>query len=522
MYSKTTDNIKTQEDSSQSIMDQVNEQYDNLTEKNDENGTNTGDQFMNLFSNPPKKSNMRKNTSFLTLDVGEQIFDRIFKNVKNLDDDKVNKNEFLKRFKEMGILSDDPRAKAIFEKAELLPNNISEQELEYLIKDNLQMTEKILAEELIMPEFQKFKKEVHQVYKDVKLHTAGKVADYIPQLAIANPNHFGVSICTIDGQRFGFGETNQQFSVQSTSKPISYCVALENLGHNKVHKHVGMEPSGVEFNAISLNRDGKPHNPLINAGAIMICSLLKPELEDAERFSYQTRMWEKLCAGKKINYDNTVFLSERGSADTNFALAYLMKSRGAFPEDVDIQRTLEFYFQQCSLECDTDKMSIIAATLANGGLNPLTGEQVFKIETVRNCLSLMNSCGMYDYSGEFAFRVGLPAKSGVSGAIMTVVPGVMGFCTYSPPLDKYGNSSRGVQFCEIMAKKFSLHYFQIDKGQDLRIRKIDQKFDYTIDLIKYSACGDAASVKRLLLTGVDPKIGDYDNRTPIHLAASQG
>lgn len=153
-------------------------------------------------------------------------------------------------------------------------------------------------------------------------------------------------------------------------------MALEEHGEEKVSKHVGVEPSGVSFNAITLNPDGLPHNPLINAGAIMIASLIKPELEDAGRFTHAMKVWEAL-AGDHITYDNTVYLSERNTADTNFALAYLMKSKGAFDEGADIQRSLQFYFMLCSLESDSERMSVIAGTLANGGTNPITGEQVF-------------------------------------------------------------------------------------------------------------------------------------------------
>jgi len=209
---------------------------------------------------------------------------------------------------------------------------------------------------------------------------------------------------------------------------------------------VGVEPSGVSFNAITLNPDNLPHNPLINAGAIMIASLIKPEFEDSARFSYCMNIWDRLC-GDKVTYDNTVFLSERNSADTNFALAYLMKSKSAFESNVEISRALEFYFQCCSIETDAEKMSVIAGSLANGGTNPLTGDQIFHSDTVKQILSVMNSCGMYDYSGKFAFTVGLPAKSGVAGGIMLIVPGLMGVATYAPPLDSYGNSAKGVQFC---------------------------------------------------------------------------
>lgn len=138
-----------------------------------------------------------------------------------------------------------------------------------------------------------------------------------------------------------------------------------------------------------------------------------------------------------------------------------MKSHGAFPNNskIDLKETLEFYFQCCSLQADCDFMSVVAGTLANGGICPLTGEQILMPSTVTEVLSLMASCGMYDYSGEFCFNVGLPSKSGVSGAVVTVIPGVMGVCTYAPPLDEYGNSAKGVQFCTELSKMFSFHLF---------------------------------------------------------------
>jgi glutaminase len=269
------------------------------------------------------------------------------------------------------------------------------------------------------------------------------------------------------------GDTNVKFSVQSTSKPISYAIALENHGPEKVHKHVGREPSGVSFNAITLNPSGLPHNPLINAGAIMVCSLIKQDMPESERFSYITDFWSRLAGGRSITFDNKIFLSERNTADTNHALAYLMKSRGSFPEGIHLGDVLEFYFQCCSLELDCDTMSVIAGTLANGGICPLSGERILSSGSVKEVLSIMNSCGMYDYSGEFAFRVGLPAKSGVSGAIMLIVPGLMGICTYAPPLDQYGNSAKGVQFCQEISKRFGFHCFEIDKKMASQVIKKD-------------------------------------------------
>ena len=365
--------------------------------------------------------------------------------MREIDSEFVDKKEFSKRFVSVGLLEDDQRLSEIYKNLEQIQGSkMTKQELFDVVQENLAVVEKTLAEDFIIPQFEKFKDDVKELYKVCKSNNQGKPADYIPELAKANPDHFGVSICTVDGQRMSVGDSKVPFSVQSTSKPISYCIALENFGPDKVHEHVGHEPSGVEFNAVTLNSEGKPHNPLINAGAIMVCSLIYPELKQSERFSRMRNMWERLAGNRRINYDNTIYLSERSTADTNRALAYMMRSKNAFPPNTDITDVLEFYFQICSLQTDCETMSIIAATLANGGVFPSTGERVLRSETVQQCLSVMNSCGMYDYSGEFAFKIGLPAKSGVSGAIMIIVPGLMGICTFSPNLDSYGNSTRGV------------------------------------------------------------------------------
>jgi glutaminase len=285
------------------------------------------------------------------------------------------------------------------------------------------------------------------------------VADYIPQLKRVDPEKFGIAVCTVDGQRYSVGDTNDLFCVQSMCKPINYSLALEEHGVAAVHRHVGREPSGRGFNELSLTDDGLPHNPMINSGAIMTTSLLRSGDELADRFDHVAATWRSLSGSNRVGFNNSVYLSERRTADRNFALGYFMRERGAFPDGTDLVETLEFYFQCCSIELDAQGMGVVAATFANAGINPLTNEPVFKPSTVRHCLSLMSSCGMYDYSGEFAFTIGLPAKSGVSGGLMLVVPGVMGVCIWSPRLDALGNSVRGVAFCKELVTQYNFHVF---------------------------------------------------------------
>ena len=298
------------------------------------------------------------------------------------------------------------------------------------------------------------------IYQTVRPITAGKVASYIPQLAKANPAHWGVAVCLADGSRAAWGDAEQAFCLQSVCKPVNYCLALAAHGEAAVHRHVGFEPSGQVFNALTLNAAGLPHNPLINAGGIMCCSLIAPERPLHERFELITESWRQLSGGCAPGFDNAVYQSERQSADRNRALAYFMREQGAFAPGTDLEATLELYFQSCSLTLSASELAVAAASLAMGGICPLEpGPPLWDQRSLRNCLTVMATCGMYNFSGEFAFRIGLPAKSGVSGALMVVVPGLMGLAMWSPPLDEFGNSVRGLAFCRELVERIPLHAY---------------------------------------------------------------
>jgi len=451
------------------------------------------------------------------------ICENVYNVVKN-DDDRVHKADFIDNLEKRGILRDDPRITEFINSIKKFHGTVDKETFINCISKNISIIEKAFSDKSIIPNFEEFTEDINNIYNNCLDEKGGNVADYIPQLAKQNPEHFGVSICTIDGQRYHVGDTNVNFCIQSCSKPVTYSLALEEHGKEKVHKHVGREPSGSSFNALKLNDNGLPHNPLINSGAIMSCSLIKPEEEAADRFDYVLNMWKKLAGGKNLGYSNSVYLSERMSADRNFALAYFMNENKAFPKKTNIVEILEFYFQCCSLTLNTDMMSIVAATLANGGVCPLTGERVLKAETVKNVLSMMYSCGMYDYSGEFAFKIGLPAKSGVAGGIFVVIPNIMGVCSFSPRLDGFGNSQRGVRFFTELTNKFNFHLFDNIENNDKKDpRNIKNKNEITTEqVIKFSSVGDLSALKRISIHECDFRKGDYDNRTPLHLAASNG
>jgi len=392
--------------------------------------------------------------------------------------------------------------------------------------NNATLIHRALRGDLIIPDFQTFRFRIGRIFEFAKDYDGGHVADYIPQLARIDPDLFALGVCTVDGQRFWLGDHDESYCVQSTCKPINYAIALDTLGVDVVHRHVGREPSGHGFNALTLNKDDLPHNPMINAGAIMCASLIKPHLPMADRFDYVTKVWRSACGGQKVGFDNAVYHSEKATADRNFALAYFMSEKGAFPPDTDLIATLDFYFQCCSLTTTASQMAVLAGTLANGGICPVTHKRVFSSSTVKNCLSLMYSCGMYDFSGEYAFTVGLPAKSGVSGALFIVVPGVCGFAVWSPRLDRLGNSVRGVEFSRRLVETFAFHTYAglIEESRliDPRRTESERGVDSAVHLCAAGARGDVNELRRLVASGCDPNRSDYDRRTALHLAASEG
>lgn len=440
----------------------------------------------------------------------------------------TNRRDFFRNISHMGICLEDPRLKESIKALRSYGETdaISYTEFCQIIRPNISFIEQILQANLIIPEFSETCRLIEHIFESTKTISDGEVPTYIPQLARVAPDQYGVSLCTIDGQRFSLGDYHTDFCVQSCCKTINYCLALEEHGAERVHKYVGCEPSGRGFNELTLNHEKKPHNPLINSGAIMCCSLIKPQMNIADRFDYVMEQWKALCGSSKIGFSNSVYLSERATADRNFALGYFMRENKAFPENTDLIATLEFYFQCCSIELNAEQMSIIAATLANGGVCPITGNRIFHPKTVQHCLSLMSSCGMYDASGEFAFTVGLPAKSGVSGVLMIVVPNVMGICTWAPRVDRQGNSVRGIAFCKKLVETFNFHNYDsltgLSEKIDPRRSRLDVEADRVIAMIWAASKGDLTAIQRLVARGVNIDGADYDGRTPLHLAACEG
>ncbi|XP_017881292.1 glutaminase liver isoform, mitochondrial isoform X1 [Ceratina calcarata] len=475
--------------------------------------------------------------------------DALFDMFKNEDTGLLPIGKFLAALRTTGLRNDDPRLQEFTDnlRKEHLKSGghegvshetqkLTREQFRKIINQNIVLISRAFRHQFIIPDWSGFTKHIEDFYWKCKSNSEGKVASYIPQLARMNPDYWGVSVCTIDGQRFSIGDTMIPFTLQSCSKPLTYAIALDRLGQEVVHQYVGQEPSGRNFNELVLDYNKKPHNPMINAGAILVCSLLKslikPEMTLAEKFDFTMNYFKRLAGGENLGFNNAVFLSEREAADRNYALGFYMREYNCYPDKSNLRDIMDFYFQCCSMEANCDTMAVMAATLANGGICPITEEKVLKPDSVRDVLSLMHSCGMYDYSGQFAFKVGIPAKSGVSGSLLVVIPNVMGICTWSPPLDPLGNSCRGVQFCEELVTEFNFHSTYYDhrydnlkhatNKKDPRRHKYETKGLSIVNLLFSAANGDVTAMRRHRLSGMDMTLSDYDGRTALHLAASEG
>jgi glutaminase len=285
----------------------------------------------------------------------------------------------------------------------------------------------------------------------------GAVADYIPELAHVDPDRFGICIATRDGFVYEVGDSRQPFTIQSISKPLTYGLALEQHGEDAVLAKIGVEASGDAFNAISLRpHTGAPLNPLINAGAIAACGLV-PGATVGQKTDSILDAYSRY-AGRPLDVDETVYASESRTGHRNRAIGWMLRNFSILAEDPT--PTLEAYFRQCAIRVTCRDLALIGATLANGGVNPVTGIRAIAEEYVQDVLSVMATCGMYDYSGEWLYRTGLPAKSGVGGGILAVQPGRIGIGVYSPRLDAQGNSVRGIAVCRELAADLGLHLFE--------------------------------------------------------------
>ncbi|KAF6119731.1 hypothetical protein HJG60_010158 [Phyllostomus discolor] len=402
--------------------------------------------------------------------------------------ERIPIHKFTTALKATGLQTSDPRLRDCLSQMRRMVRESSSGGLldrdlfQKCVNSNIVLLTQAFRKKFVIPDFEDFTGHVDRIFEDTKELTGGKVASYIPQLAKSNPDLWGVSLCTVDGQRHSVGHTKIPFCLQSCVKPLTYAISVSTLGTDYVHKFVGKEPSGLRYNKLSLNEEGIPHNPMVNAGAIVVSSLIKMDCNKAEKFDFVLQYLNKMAGNEYMGFSNATFQSEKETGDRNYAIAYYLKEKKCFPKGVDMMAALDLYFQLCSVEVTCESGSVMAATLANGGICPITGESVLSAEAVRNTLSLMHSCGMYDFSGQFAFHK---------------LVSLFNFHNYD-----------NLRHC---ARKLDPRR----EGGEVRNKTV-------VNLLFAAYTGDVSALRRFALSAMDMEQKDYDSRTALHVAAAEG
>lgn len=333
----------------------------------------------------------------------------------------------------------------------------------------------------------------------------GETAQYIPELANANPDYKAVCLSTIDGFVYSAGDADVEFTIQSISKAFVYALALEEHGVQEILKRVGVEPSGEAFNELSLESDTqRPLNPMINAGAITLHTLIGHNSCTRNQRFEMIRKGLSAFAGRELSVDEDVFHSEMATAYRNTAIANMLRNYGIF--DLDPNEVVHGYTRQCAIKVTTRDLALMASTLANGGIQPVTRQRIVRPEVVRQTLSVMMTCGMYNGAGDWVARIGYPAKSGVAGGIMGALPGQLGLATFSPRLDEHGNSARGVAICQRLSDDMGLHIMNaaepgrsvVRRHYVLRSPDHDEQHPHTIGVLSLQGAISFTSAERVL------------------------
>jgi len=428
------------------------------------------------------------------------------------------KHELLNHIKKGGVYSHHQLQTLINALEVKAPKDpIDFQEFEQLLGGQ-NFIKRVLENQLIFPQYPAFHNNFKMAYDDIKedkdnKYQWGEVASYIPSLFKADPKWWASSFCSTDGQFSQLGDYQGKFSMQSVSKVVAYSY-LYNLhvlkgNGDEVHKWVGEEPSGVAFNAPVFDKLGRPHNPMVNAGAIMVSTLLVNEGKTIEDFQ---NFYKRASCAARADIDLPLYKEEALTGCNNHALRSLMLARGRYPEKENFEATrkladdgLDWYFVQCSMLVDVEGMARFGAMLANNGINPSTGERIVEPETVQATVTLMQTCGMYDGAGKFTKDHGCPTKSGVSGGLMTVIPGIGAVASWSPPLNDEGNCVRGIGMIEKLNKIYlNFNLFHKDSSKRDCTRKAYQTLIQTVIAgCTSAASGDLETLARLHIQGVN-------------------
>ncbi|CAG5112825.1 Oidioi.mRNA.OKI2018_I69.chr2.g6998.t1.cds [Oikopleura dioica] len=465
------------------------------------------------------------------------IFDRSKTPQGNLD-----RQRFIRVIRRTGLQLDDPRLdqirRNIDECHNFIMDNIDDDEVHHgidflcfrgIINNNQEILYQAFNNQFVISDFPTFLTDIREMYIDASNIQEGHFTEYTRYLKeYHSTDEWGVSFCSVDGQRAGFGSNKQMFTLQSLMNPFLYAMSLDDMGPEKIHSIVGQETSGGQYNVIKLDDKGRPHNPMANAGAILLSSLYKQSLNKSERHGTFLAALRKVgglkaSAESSLSFDYAAFMSEREDCHRNSSICYYLREKKCIDTNMDVEQVLDVYTQMCNVTVNTDSLSVLAATLANGGICPITGEQCFSNDAVKSTLSCMLAAGMNDHSGIWAFTIGLPAKSGISGGTMIIIPNVMGIALYSPKIDKSANSARAAHFASVLNAKF--HFHEYDPVRLKSTNFSNNTESDTAQLIKLMIAAENNDVNRLifaLINGFDLSKPGYLEMTLLHIAASKG
>lgn len=455
------------------------------------------------------------------------VIDCLFDSLDVKSKGQILREDVLETLRAKGILEDDLRIRETVKNLKAYDaRQISAKNFREIIGQNVMIAEKALAGGLVIPDFKNFCSFIVNMHNRTLLNKVGKVSDHTPVLKAVNPEQFAISVCTVDGQRFSIGDSTTPFLMQGITKAITYCIILEELKEEEVRKHIGREQETRVFDGLMLNKEGLPHNAFDDAGALVGVSLIEPHKPVDVRRKIVLDVLKAMSGGAGIAINEQAYSAEKNFANKYSALTYFMQEKKLFPKGADFMSHLDLFLQCLSMEVTTDSLAAIAATLAGAGICPLSGQAVFKPITVRNCLSTLYFCGMGAEGGDFSFTVGLPAIGGKSGGMMVVIPNVMGIAVWSPRVNDFENSARGMDFCHKLIEQFNFHPYDSTVRSltktDPRLIKNTEKMRGTMAAVDAASRGELHELKRLAANGVDLNEGDYDLRTPMHLAAAEG
>ncbi len=458
------------------------------------------------------------------MDVPTRIFNALDIDSKGY----IFKKDLTEALNNCGILTDDVRishtTKGLSAYTETA--RITKDLFRNLVIPHITLIEKALTGGLVIPDFRNFTSFINNLFNRTLQNKQGENSQHIPELASVNPDRYALSVCTVDGQRFNIGDFGVKYLASDTAKAINYCLALKEKTEKTVHEHVGRtyKENGLDY--LMLNHAGLPHNPLTESGSLAIASLIGEGAALEIKIKKIKQLWKDLSGGKTPGSNEKAFASEKKVADSDRAAAYFMQQKGLLKKGSRITDHLEFLWHCLSFETTTEMQAVMAATLANSGVCPTNEQEVLTPAIARDCLSVLFTCGMKEYSSEYAFSVGLPAISGNSGAILICVPDVMGVVIWSPRVDSNDNSYKGLDFSQKLVERFNFHNF--DSGRknvkkiDPRLKKNETKMKGVMAVTSAASIGDLDELQRLYAADIDLNEGEYDRRTGLHLAASEG